>query len=269
MSVPTFALLSKRLRHEGLRWLAGAVRDRVYPARPTCHDIARAALQNKHAVEIGGPSRIFRARGGLPAYAWLKGVDNVNFASATAWENQLSDGGAFLFNKDSPPGRQFLREAVALTGIPDCAYDVVLSSHCLEHVANPLGALREWHRVVRPGGYLLIVLPNPAHTFDHRRPITTLAHLAEDYHRGTPETDLMHLEEILATHDLGRDPAAGSFAQFAARAKDNARHRCLHHHVFNTDLMRDALNKTGWRVISAEPLAPIHLLAFAKKPTAP
>ena len=36
----------------------------------------------------------------------------------------------------------------SLDGIDDASYDVVLASHTLEHIANPLRALSEWRRVV-------------------------------------------------------------------------------------------------------------------------
>lgn len=38
--------------------------------------------------------------------------------------------------------------------------DFVYSSHCLEHVEDTKGALKEWWRVVKPGGYLVLYLPH-------------------------------------------------------------------------------------------------------------
>jgi predicted SAM-dependent methyltransferase len=37
--------------------------------------------------------------------------------------------------------------------------DAVFSSHLLEHLDRPQDALREWWRVVRPGGHLVLYLP--------------------------------------------------------------------------------------------------------------
>ncbi|MDG2285316.1 MAG: methyltransferase domain-containing protein [Alphaproteobacteria bacterium] len=39
------------------------------------------------------------------------------------------------------------------------AYDCVHSSHALEHMDNPADALGRWWRLVRPGGYLVVVVP--------------------------------------------------------------------------------------------------------------
>jgi SAM-dependent methyltransferase len=43
---------------------------------------------------------------------------------------------------------------------PDQSQDAVYSSHCLEHVDNSLATLAEWFRVLRIGGYMVIVVPH-------------------------------------------------------------------------------------------------------------
>ncbi len=42
----------------------------------------------------------------------------------------------------------------------DQSYDFVHSSHCLEHLVNPREGLVNWLRVVRPGGYLIVTVPD-------------------------------------------------------------------------------------------------------------
>lgn len=39
------------------------------------------------------------------------------------------------------------------------SYDYVFSSHCLEHMSNPPDALRRWWSLVRPGGHLILIVP--------------------------------------------------------------------------------------------------------------
>lgn len=51
-------------------------------------------------------------------------------------------------------------DATLMKGVEDCAYDFVHSSHCLEHLEDPAMALRNWVRICRPGGHLLIMVPD-------------------------------------------------------------------------------------------------------------
>ncbi len=51
-------------------------------------------------------------------------------------------------------------DAQLLNGLEDSLFDFVYSSHTLEHVADASMALRNWYRVVRPGGYLLLFVPD-------------------------------------------------------------------------------------------------------------
>ena len=41
-----------------------------------------------------------------------------------------------------------------------CTYDAVHSSHCLEHMHDPQSALSEWWDLLKPGGYMVTVVPN-------------------------------------------------------------------------------------------------------------
>jgi SAM-dependent methyltransferase len=43
---------------------------------------------------------------------------------------------------------------------PPGSFDFVFSSHCLEHVDRPELNIREWHRLVRVGGYIIIIVPH-------------------------------------------------------------------------------------------------------------
>lgn len=39
-------------------------------------------------------------------------------------------------------------------------FDYVFSSHCLEHMCDPRDALKEWWKLVKPGGHLIFVVPD-------------------------------------------------------------------------------------------------------------
>lgn len=240
--------------------------NKACPATPEIKPALQSATRDLIGIEIGGPSPVFYSSGIFSVYSNAARIDNVNFSSKTAWESDLRDGGPFLFCPRKPPGHQFLREASDLHGIADATYDFLLSSHCLEHVANPLAALREWRRVVRPGGHIIVILPDPAHTFDHRRPLTSLDHLQTDYANRTGENDLTHLDEVLSKHDLRRDHRAGTIQAFRTRSLLNAQNRCLHHHVFDLALLKAALVETGWQVLTEERVRPFHLIALGRRP---
>lgn len=45
--------------------------------------------------------------------------------------------------------------------LPDGPFDYVYSSHCLEHLADPVSALEHWKSRLRVGGVLFLYLPHP------------------------------------------------------------------------------------------------------------
>lgn len=51
-------------------------------------------------------------------------------------------------------------DAHYLRGLDDASFDFVYSSHLLEHLPDCDTALRNWWRVLKPGGYLLLFLPH-------------------------------------------------------------------------------------------------------------
>lgn len=204
----------------------------------------------------------------LPLYPFVGGVDVCNFDTRTIWEGDIRDGETFTAEEGAATGRQWIREATDLDGIADGSYDFVVSWHSLEHTANALAALHEWKRVVREGGYLLIAVPDPTGTFDHRRPITPFDHFVADDERSIGEDDLTHLPEILELHDLSRDPLAGTPEQFKERSLKNAENRCLHHHVFSLGVLIHLLDHLGLQVVGTEQSPPVHILALVQKPRA-
>jgi len=50
--------------------------------------------------------------------------------------------------------------AQLMEGVSNSTYDFLYSSHCLEHLGDPAEALRNWIRVVKPNGHLIIVVPD-------------------------------------------------------------------------------------------------------------
>jgi len=51
-------------------------------------------------------------------------------------------------------------DAQYMEGVPDDRYDFVHSSHCLEHMVDVRTALGHWTRILKPGGYLIVTVPD-------------------------------------------------------------------------------------------------------------
>lgn len=223
----------------------------------------REMFQHKHGLEIGGPSFILSDDGEFPVYRVLDGLDNCLFSSQTIWTGECQAGKSFVFHPKKSPGTQLFCDASDLGTIQDSSYEAVLASHCLEHIANPLRALAEWKRVLKPEGLLLLILPHKDGTFDWHRPTTPLGHMIADFRGQVGEDDLTHLPEILELHDLDRDRAAGTKAQFHSRCLQNFSNRAMHHHVFDTNLATALLDEAGFQVIRVDSFKPYHIVILA------
>ena len=219
---------------------------------------------NKIGLEIGGPSAIFKADNILPIYPNAKRIDGVNFSTLTVWENKIDEGLTYTYD-GKQKGYQFILEASVLTPIHDNTYDFLLSSHSLEHCANVIKTLEEWKRVLSPEGIMTVILPDKNYTFDHKRKITTFSHLMEDYQNDVDESDLTHLDEIMTCHDLSRDPDIADKDSFTSRSLQNINNRCLHHHVFDVDLMQKLFNYLNMDVLFTDLQRPFHIIIVAKK----
>lgn len=224
-----------------------------------------SAFHTGKGLELGGPSTIFGARGSIPVYPVAAHIDNCNFSGDTVWEGAISEGNSFVFDKRATPGRQYVVEASHLQGIADASYDFVLSSHCIEHLANPLLGLSEWIRVLKEDGLLVLVVPHKDGTFDHRRPVTALAHMIQDFDMQMQEDDLTHLDEILRLHDLRMDYRAGDLQTFRERSRHNFENRCLHQHVFDTSLAVEMVDHMGLQLLAVETFRPMHIALIARK----
>lgn len=77
-------------------------------------------------------------------------------------------------------------DAQYLASLPDESFDFVHSSHCLEHLVDPAVGLANWLRVLKPGGYMVITVPDEdlyeqgvfpsRYNGDHKSSFTILKH---------------------------------------------------------------------------------------------
>jgi SAM-dependent methyltransferase len=233
--------------------VARLVFDRLSLRRaPRLWPMIEQALRGRHGIEIAGPSPPFEAGGRMPVYAIVGSLENYGF--------HASDG-MFEFSGRAGPSR--VCDASALPR-SDASCDFVLSSHVLEHIANPLRALREWHRVLRLGGHLFMLLPHGARTFDRRRAVTEWSHLMADFERQTPEADCTHIQETVRLTDT-RHWSFNAPPEWRDECEKNADTRNVHHHVFDLALAKQAATFAGFRVLAAEYAFPFHIALFAAK----
>ena len=51
-------------------------------------------------------------------------------------------------------------DAQFMASVADASFDFVHSSHCLEHLVDPAVGLRNWFRILKPGGHLVVIVPD-------------------------------------------------------------------------------------------------------------
>lgn len=94
-------------------------------------------------------------------YTRGKGLDIGSGAYVTYPHFTRVDDGSHnaMFEAGGPPGVECTADACDLP-FKDGSQDFVFSSHCLEHIQDYRSALREWWRVLKVGGYLVLYLPD-------------------------------------------------------------------------------------------------------------
>jgi len=87
--------------------------------------------------------------------------------------------------------------------LPDDSIDVVISGQTLEHVRNPFRLVTEMRRVLKPGGYVVIIAPSagPAHF-----KIDCWRFVRDAFRAIAHECDLEVVADWIYTGDSGRGP---------------------------------------------------------------
>jgi predicted SAM-dependent methyltransferase len=86
-------------------------------------------------------------------------------------------------------------DGARLKSFADASLDFVVANHMLEHVEDPIAAIKHQLRVLRPGGVLYLTLPDARESFDARRERTTTEHLLRDHREGPQVSRREHYVE--------------------------------------------------------------------------
>jgi SAM-dependent methyltransferase len=117
----------------------------------------------------------------VPFNARVRYVDHLPIAALRAHYPELD--GLPLVDVD------VIGTAEKLSELPNASVDFVIANHLLEHLEDPLAGLREFQRVLKPGGIIYLALPDQRLTFDRDRVLTSLDHLLEEHCNQTAEAN--------------------------------------------------------------------------------
>jgi SAM-dependent methyltransferase len=200
-------------------------------ARQTRVDV-RASLARRFlrgdGIEIGALQNPLP----LPAEAKVTYVDRLSRAEARAHYPEL-DGQPLV----EP---EILAEADRLIPIASESQDFVVCNHVLEHLRDPIGALHEWLRVLKPRGLLYVSIPDHRNPLDARRAVTSFEHLLHDYQKGGDRS----AEDREHYWDWTRSAHASMSPEEQARHTESliAKSYAIHFHTFNMALFEHTLD---------------------------
>lgn len=213
------APVAARARHVAWR-LRRELRDRVIGSgaldvKTRREDVALRYLGGE-GIEIGAFDFPLR----MPAGARVRYVDFQSGEELRRTYAALLEEGRPLVVPD------VVDDGERLATFADGSLDFVVANHMLEHAEDPIGALTNHLRVLRPGGILFLALPDARHTFDAGRERTTVAHLRRDHRDGPEGSRRGHYEEWARVAERREDGIEQRVAELEAE------HARIHFHVW-------------------------------------
>jgi len=180
---------------------------------------------------------------------------NVRFADAFSYEslNTVLYTGQKAHDLIRP---DYVTDIKTLEGIADTTIDFIVACHVIEHTNNPIKAIESCYRALKPGGSLLLVVPDMKKTFDYKRDLTTLSHLIEDYEMPSIERDRGHYEEFYSK--AFNRPEGSNLKEFAAQKYTEGGD--IHYHTWTFESFKEladwCAHKHGWKVAFTHPTLP-------------
>lgn len=124
-----------------------------------------------------------------------------------------------------------------LATVGDASCDFVIANHIIEHTQNPISAIENMLRVLKPNSVLYLALPDKRFTFDRDRPVTPYEHLKRDYFESPSWSEEFHYTEWIRCVGKVEDAVELKRRAAAIQAKgDN-----IHFHVWTQREMIDLI----------------------------
>lgn len=121
--------------------------------------------------------------------------------------------------------------------------DFVISSHVLEHIFDTIKAFKEWYRVIKPGGYIFIIVPITSQVPNETRPTTTLNELIRRHTGEIKEEFFFHsngkLKNKIIDNYLSSDIVEGILYDI----------KHGHWTVFDTNLLKEICEYLNFNII--------------------
>ncbi len=148
----------------------------------------------------------------------------------------------------------FVTDLQTLDGVADESLDFVVACHVIEHTVSPITAIQSCYRALRPGGHLVLVVPDMRKTFDRARERTSLAHLIDDHRDPSAERDLCHFMEFFSkVQPLPEGRFLREFAEEKQRARTDIHYHCWDYASFDEMMGWITQNVAPWRDIWSYP----------------
>lgn len=142
-------MLEKKYIYDGREWSAGEMR-RLLSPKKRLPSRARASLQMVEGdviLDVGCAAGVFAYRI-APRVSKVVAIDTL--------ETSIEIARDFF----SLPNIDFIVGDLFQMKFPSNSFDCVLFLETIEHVQNPVSFLKEFHRILKPGGSLIISTPN-------------------------------------------------------------------------------------------------------------
>lgn len=140
-------------------------------------------------------------------------------------------------------------DAHSLKMLKNESMDFLASSHTIEHLTNLLKALKEWNRILKKGGIIYACVPYYKKTFDHKRKLTPIEHIDDDYKNNVGLDDKTHNEEFISNFDINKDICFSNHDIWYKNYMTNPQ-IYTHYHVFDKKNLSEIMLIAGFKTIS-------------------